>query len=64
MLDFVKKLLDQVTSTTLFLLLMLYDLIWETVMRMLKSGIYTISEIARKTGISRQQIYRIKNRII
>ncbi|WP_288646421.1 helix-turn-helix domain-containing protein [uncultured Lactobacillus sp.] len=33
-------------------------------MRMLKSGNYTISEIARKTGISRQQVYRIKNRII
>lgn len=39
-------------------------LIWETVVKMLKSKdpYYSISEIARKTGISRQQVYRIKNR--
>lgn len=39
-------------------------LIFETVISMLKSTnpYYSISEIARKVGISRQQIYRIKNR--
>lgn len=38
-------------------------LIWETVVKMLKSKKYSISEIARKTGISRVQVYRIKNRL-
>lgn len=38
-------------------------LIWETVVKMLKSKNCTISEIARKTGISRVQVYRIKNRL-
>lgn len=39
-------------------------LIWETVVRMLndEKQNYSIAEIARKTGISRQQVYRIKNR--
>ncbi|MEN2381010.1 putative DNA-invertase [Lactobacillus helveticus] len=37
-------------------------LIWETVVNMLKSNNYSISAIARKVGISRQQIYRIKKR--
>lgn len=40
-------------------------LVWETVVNMLKSDSphYAISEIARRTGISRQQVYRIKNRL-
>ena len=38
-------------------------LIWETVVKMLKSKNCTISEIARKTGISRMQVYRIKKRL-
>lgn len=39
-------------------------LIWETVVKMLKSKepYYSISSIARKAGISRQQVYRIKKR--
>ncbi|MCP9330864.1 hypothetical protein B8W86_10495 [Lactobacillus kefiranofaciens] len=37
-------------------------LILETVVNMLKSNNYSISAIARKVGISRQQIYRIKKR--
>lgn len=40
-------------------------LIWETVVRMLndENQNYSIAEIARKTGISRTQVYRIKNRL-
>lgn len=40
-------------------------LVWETVVSMLESDSphYAISEIARRTGISRQQVYRIKNRL-
>lgn len=40
-------------------------LIWETVVRMLndEKQTYSITEIARKTGISRQQVYRIKSRL-
>lgn len=39
-------------------------LVWETVVKMLKSSdpYYSISKIARKAGISRQQVYRIKKR--
>lgn len=37
-------------------------LAWETAVSMLKSKKYSISEIARKVGISRRQIYRIKER--
>lgn len=39
-------------------------LVWETVVNMLKSTnpTYSISEIARKAGISRQQVYNIKKR--
>lgn len=39
-------------------------LVWETVVNMLNSDNppYTISEIAKKTGISRMQVYRIKHR--
>lgn len=40
-----------------------YRLIWETVVKMLDSGQYTIREIAKKTGISRMQVYRIKSRL-
>lgn len=40
-----------------------YRLIWETVVKMLDSHQYTIREIAKKTGISRMQVYRIKNRL-
>ena len=38
-------------------------LIWEQVVKMLNSGQYPISMIARKTGLSRSQVYRIKNRL-
>lgn len=38
-------------------------LIWETVVKMLDDGHSSISEIARKVGISRQQVYRIKRRL-
>ena len=40
-----------------------YRLIWETVVKMLDSHQYTIREIAKKTGISRMQVYRIKSRL-
>lgn len=40
-------------------------LVWETVVSMLQSTepSYSISAIAQKTGISRQQVYRIRDRI-
>lgn len=38
-------------------------IIWERVVKMLKSKQYPISEIARETGLSRSQVYRIKNRL-
>ena len=37
--------------------------IWEQVVKMLKSKQYAISDIARQTGLSRTQVYRIKNRL-
>lgn len=37
--------------------------IWEQVVKMLKSKQYAISDIARQTGLSRSQVYRIKNRL-
>lgn len=38
-------------------------LVWQNVVKMLKSKEYSISEIARQNGISRVQVYRIKNRL-
>lgn len=38
-------------------------IIWRNVVKMLKSKQYTISEIAKENGISRMQVYRIKNRL-
>lgn len=38
-------------------------IIWRNVVCMLKSKQYTISEIAKENGISRMQVYRIKNRL-
>lgn len=38
-------------------------IIWERVVKMLKSKQYPIAEIARETGLSRTQVYRIKNRL-
>ena len=38
-------------------------IIWERVVKMLKFKQYPISEIARETGLSRSQVYRIKNRL-
>lgn len=40
-----------------------YVLVWKNVVKMLKSKKYSISEIARQSGISRVQVYRIKNRL-
>lgn len=40
-----------------------YILVWKNVVKMLKSKEYSISEIARQNGISRVQVYRIKNRL-
>lgn len=37
--------------------------IWEQVVKMLKSKQYAISDIARQTGLSRSQVYRIKDRL-
>ena len=37
--------------------------IWEQVAKMLKSKQYPISDIARQTGLSRSQVYRIKDRL-
>lgn len=41
-------------------------LVWETVVNMLQSTkpTYSISAIAKKVGISRQQVYRIRNRLL
>lgn len=38
-------------------------IVWEQVVKMLKSKQYPISYIARTTGLSRTQVYRIKNRL-
>lgn len=38
-------------------------IVWEQVVKMLKSKQYPISMIARTTGLSRTQVYRIKNRL-
>lgn len=38
-------------------------IVWEQVVKMLKSKQYPISMIARQTGLSRTQVYRIKNRL-
>lgn len=40
-----------------------HRIIWERVVKMLKSKQYPIAEIARQTGLSRSQVYRIKNRL-
>lgn len=40
-----------------------YVLVWKNVVKMLKSKKYPIAEIARQNGLSRTQVYRIKNRL-